>query len=66
MHPQSQLTAHTHAQKCFLWYTNALFSRATGGQQGLQISRLGPGLDNKAYFVRALEQFERTRGCARY
>ena len=66
MHLQSQLTAHTHAQKCFLWYTNALFSRATGGQQGLQISRLGPGLDNKAYFVRALEQFERTRGCARY
>ena len=66
MHPQRQLTAHTHAQKCFLWYTNALFSRATGGQQGLQISRLGPGLDNKAYFVRALEQFERTRGCARY
>jgi hypothetical protein len=52
--------------QCFLWYTNALFSRATGGQAGKMIPRLGPGVDNKGYFVEAMRKYENRHGCAPY
>ena len=54
----------SNVSQCFLWYTNALFTRPTSGSEGLQIPRLGPGVDNKAFFVHALQDYERRLGCA--
>lgn len=52
-----------NTSQCFLWYTNAIFSRPTGGAQGVKIPRLGPGLDNKAFFIHSLQQYERRLQC---
>jgi len=52
-----------HVSQCFLWYTNAIFSRLTGGAEGIQIPRLGPGIDNKAFFIHALQHYETHLKC---
>ena len=53
----------SHLSQCFLWYTDSLFTRPTSGSQGIQIRRLGPGVDNKAFFVHAMLDYERHLGC---
>eukprot|EP00277_Geminigera_cryophila_P047990 CAMPEP_0173072490 /NCGR_PEP_ID=MMETSP1102-20130122/9851_1 /TAXON_ID=49646 /ORGANISM="Geminigera sp., Strain Caron Lab Isolate" /LENGTH=279 /DNA_ID=CAMNT_0013941175 /DNA_START=235 /DNA_END=1070 /DNA_ORIENTATION=- len=69
--PQGLLTAGRlsdrheldHTSQCFIWYTNGLYSRPTGGRGGQMLPRLGPGVDNKGYFVRALREYEDRFGC---
>ena len=55
-----------HMSQCFIWYTNGFYSRPVGGRAGQMLSRLGPGVDNKGYFVRALREYEDKFGCEPY
>jgi len=52
--------------QCFIWYTNGLYARPVGGRAGQMLPRLGPGVDNKAYFARALREYEDKFGCEPY
>ncbi|EKX45437.1 hypothetical protein GUITHDRAFT_108705 [Guillardia theta CCMP2712] len=49
--------------QCFLWYTNAIWTRPTAGRAGLMLSRLGAGVDNKAYFAQAVSEYVERNGC---
>jgi hypothetical protein len=55
-----------HTSQCFIWYTNGFYSRALGGRGGRMLPRMGPGVDNKGYFVRALREYEDLHGCQPY
>lgn len=48
---------------CFLWYSNHVYSRPSGGFDGIFLQRIG-GVDSKNGLLDALKRYETTYGCS--
>jgi len=48
---------------CFLWYAAQIWTRPMGGRKGLLLARIGAGVDDKAFLVRALESYQAEHSC---
>jgi len=62
------LSARPHLSEisqCFLFYSEKLWTRATGGMKGAPLSRLG-GIDDKELFVDSITKYKQTNNCGQY
>jgi len=48
---------------CFLFYTEKLWTRATGGARGVPLSRMGGGIDDKELLAESLSRYEHANKC---